>query len=67
MGQGRFVHPSRRRTLTPREAARLQFFPDFFDFTPAAGRTAWAELIGDAVPPLLMLRLGSHLVEAGML
>ena len=67
MGQGRFVHPSRRRTLTPREAARLQFFPDFFDFTPAIGRTAWADLIGNAVPPLLTLRLGNQLVEAGAL
>ncbi len=67
MGQGRFVHPSRSRTLTPREAARLQFFPDFFDFTPAVGRTAWAELIGNAVPPLLTLRLGSQLIESGLL
>ena len=28
MGQGRFVHPLVRRTLTPHEAARLQFLPD---------------------------------------
>jgi site-specific DNA-cytosine methylase len=32
MGQGRYVHPQRRRTITPHEAARLQTFPDWFDF-----------------------------------
>ena len=29
MGQGRYVHPTRRRLLTPHEAARLQGFPVF--------------------------------------
>lgn len=49
-GQGRNVHPSRRRTITPHEAARLQFFPDFFDFGDT-GRAALQEMIGNAVPP----------------
>jgi DNA (cytosine-5)-methyltransferase 1 len=49
-GQGRFVHPSLPRTLTPHEAARLQFFPDFFDFSNVEKRTALAEMIGNAVP-----------------
>jgi DNA (cytosine-5)-methyltransferase 1 len=31
MGQGRYVHPARRRTITPHEAARLQTFPDSFE------------------------------------
>jgi DNA (cytosine-5)-methyltransferase 1 len=53
MGQGRFVHPSKRRTLTPREAARLQTFPDFFSFGATAQRSAWARMIGNAVPPFL--------------
>ncbi|GIW41485.1 MAG: putative BsuMI modification methylase subunit YdiO [Candidatus Binatia bacterium] len=56
-GQGRFIHPLQRRTLTPREAARLQGFPDSFRFrVPAAmppTRRSLAKLIGDAVPPLL--------------
>lgn len=52
MGQGRYVHPRRRRTITPHEAARLQFIPDFFDFSKA-NKTALAELIGNAVPPKL--------------
>lgn len=49
-GQGRFVHPSEPRTLTPHEAARLQFFPDFFDFSCIENRTALARMIGNAVP-----------------
>ena len=50
MGQGRYVHPSRLRTLTPHEAARLQFFPDFYRFDIAAKRTRWAAMIGNAAP-----------------
>ena len=51
MCMGRYVHPEQRRTLTAHEAARLQFFPDFFDFSPAKTRTKLAEIIGNAVPP----------------
>ena len=51
MCMGRYVHPEQRRTLTAHEAARLQFFPDFFDFSPAKNRTKLAEIIGNAVPP----------------
>lgn len=57
MGQGCFVHPWLRRTLTPHEAARLQGFPDFCRFTAVKKRTVWARLIGNAVPPLTMFRL----------
>jgi DNA (cytosine-5)-methyltransferase 1 len=55
MGRGRFVHPDERRTLTPREAARIQFIPDFFDFSAAgsASRRELVEMIGNAVPPKL--------------
>ena len=52
MGQGRYVHPTAQRTLTPHEAARLQFFPDWFDFGDH-DRSAWATVIGNAVPPKL--------------
>lgn len=52
MGQGRFVHPASRRTLTPHEAARLQSFPDFFDFGQRR-RGEYQHLIGNAVPPKL--------------
>jgi DNA (cytosine-5)-methyltransferase 1 len=53
MGQGRYVHPSKPRTITPHEAARLQTLPDFFDFSGVTKRGALARLIGNAVPPVL--------------
>lgn len=49
-GQGRFIHPLERRTLTPHEAARIQCFPDFFDFSSAKTRTSLSTMIGNAVP-----------------
>lgn len=59
MGQGRYVHPSQERTITPHEAARLQTFPDFFGFSAANTRSAWARMIGNAVPPLLSCNVGA--------
>ena len=56
-GRGRFIHPTRPRVLTPREAARIQGFPDWFEFVPAGGgqpsRAMVAKWIGDAVPSIL--------------
>jgi DNA (cytosine-5)-methyltransferase 1 len=54
MCMGRYVHPSMRRTLTAHEAARIQFFPDYFDFSPVTARTSLAQLIGNAVPPKMI-------------
>jgi DNA (cytosine-5)-methyltransferase 1 len=52
-GRGRFIHPTRLRMLTPREAARIQGFPDDYRFT-IAGKPPSTQLltkwIGDAVP-----------------
>jgi DNA (cytosine-5)-methyltransferase 1 len=64
MGQGRYIHPKRQRTLTPHEAARLQTFPDFFSFSSVKSRTSWADMIGNAVPPLMGVALGSPLIGA---
>lgn len=46
---GRFIHPSEDRTLTPREAARIQSFPD--DFVFYGDRRSISRQIGNAVPP----------------
>jgi DNA (cytosine-5)-methyltransferase 1 len=62
MGQGRFLHPLRRRVITSREAARLQFFPDFFDFG-RTNRKGYAKMIGNAVPAKLAYVLGLELLR----
>jgi DNA (cytosine-5)-methyltransferase 1 len=52
-GRGRFIHPLRPRVLTPREAARIQGFPDWFSFGDAAAppsRKQLTQWIGNAVP-----------------
>jgi DNA (cytosine-5)-methyltransferase 1 len=46
-----YIHPEEDRTLTVREAARIQTFPDEFRFS--GSRSDAFRLIGNAVPPLL--------------
>ncbi|MET8909191.1 DNA (cytosine-5-)-methyltransferase [Micromonospora sp. NPDC004551] len=53
-----YIHPRQNRTITVREAARLQTFPDWFRF--AGPPSAAFRQIGNAVPPLL----GEHLAGA---
>ena len=48
---GRFIHPDFNRTITPREAARIQSFPDSFVFI--GNKTSICKQIGNAVPPKL--------------
>ncbi|HVV89506.1 MAG TPA: DNA cytosine methyltransferase [Solirubrobacterales bacterium] len=67
MGQGRFVHPARARTLTPHEAARLQFLPDYMNFTSVKRRGALAQMIGNAAPPLLATVLVEMLIEQSLI
>lgn len=45
------IHPEQNRALTPREGARLQGFPDTFEFKGT--RAQIVKQIGNAVPPLL--------------
>lgn len=61
-----FVHPEQDRALTVRECARLQSFPDSYDFVGGPYLVAHDdrtqqdkyEQIGDAVPPLLSYAWG---------
>lgn len=69
-GQGRYIHPHRARTITPHEAARVQYFPDSFSFQTAAGeprRTKLAVMIGNAVPPKLTYVVGLAAISAALL
>lgn len=63
MCMGRYVHPSERRTLTAHEAARIQFFPDWFRFDSAGSRTRLATMIGNAVPSKLGFVVGLVLLD----
>lgn len=56
-----FLHPTENRSLTVREAARIQGFPDDFCF-PEDDRTAY-RLIGNAVPPPLARSLADFCKE----
>jgi DNA (cytosine-5)-methyltransferase 1 len=67
MGQGRFIHPLVRRTLTPHEAARLQFLPDFMDFSSVTRRSDLATMIGNAAPPILTISVVEALIDQGLI
>ncbi|MGB9887754.1 MAG: DNA cytosine methyltransferase [Moorellales bacterium] len=49
--KGRFAHPEQDRAITPREAARLQTFPDTYRFHGTYGQVS--AQIGNAVPVML--------------
>lgn len=56
-----YIHPTENRTLSVREAARLQSFPDDFEFVGNQQETYVQ--VGNAVPPLLGKAIGDSLMK----
>jgi DNA (cytosine-5)-methyltransferase 1 len=59
--KGRYLHPVAHRPITHREAARLQSFPDDFDFQ--GKRIDVGVQIGNAVPPVLAEAIARHVMK----
>lgn len=57
----RNVHPIATRSMTIREALRLQSFPDSFKLKGTSG--TMRTVIGNAVPPLLGYHIAKHLID----
>ncbi len=62
-GNGCNMHYDQDRTLSQREAARLQSFPDSFEFIGSLG--AINNQIGNAVPPLLAYQIAKSIPFKG--
>jgi DNA (cytosine-5)-methyltransferase 1 len=54
--KGRFLHPTKNRTITLREAALLQTFPPNYFFSLKRGKFAAAQMIGNSLPPEFIKR-----------
>jgi DNA (cytosine-5)-methyltransferase 1 len=59
--KGRYAHPTANRAITPREAARLQTFPDEYKFV--GGYDQVSVQIGNAVPVLLAEAFAKYLLQ----
>ena len=55
----RCIHPLQNRALTPREGARIQSFPDSFQFS--GGKGSVCSQVGNAVPPLLAMAFAKEI------
>jgi DNA-cytosine methyltransferase len=58
-----YIHPHEPRTISVREAARIQSFPDWFSFH-GASMSASYRMIGNAFPPLVARVVAEAISEA---
>lgn len=56
-----YIHPWEARGLSPREAARIQTFPDDYIFT--GSQNSWYSQIGNAVPVKLAQAIGMGIMK----
>lgn len=56
-----WIHPNLNRAVTVREAARLQSFPDYFEFVGT--KDSQFQQVGNAVPPLLAKGIAEKVLE----
>jgi DNA (cytosine-5)-methyltransferase 1 len=56
-----YIHPNQPRGLSPREAARVQTFPDFYVFKGSPNN--WYAQIGNAVPVKLAEFIGKEIIK----
>jgi DNA (cytosine-5)-methyltransferase 1 len=57
---GEYIHPEQHRTISIREAARIQSFPDWFVFEGTLSQQY--DQVGNAVPPLLARAVGLEIL-----
>lgn len=55
------VHPYSPREVTPRESARIQTFPDFWEFSGTSRHPI--RQVGNAVPPVFAAVIGANLLR----
>lgn len=56
-----FIHPTQHRSITVREAARIQTYPDCFEFE--GNQADRIQMIGNSVPVKLASVIGTHLID----
>ena len=56
-----YIHPWDARGLSPREAARIQTFPD--DYVITGAQNMWYALVGNAVPVKLAKAIGDGIMK----